>query len=486
MQIKEQSRWPVAAFVPLLAGWLWILLSAAYGFGALIAALFPATFLLATGFSLLLWSGSRKIPQFMAFGGLFSAILALVAIIWLGIVAAIPLFILGAASYVVAGYVGIAQEPLPEGAPHPEVTPGLAAKAALDENLLAWFTTIARIPAGETARRIVSEVAALERYIADTGDRPDPFFPPPPVLSDVETRPGRWGKYTFERLQFSSDYAPPAEMPGAQRWHAFVRNRTAHAWMLRHPGAPRPWVIGIHGYRMGLPMLDLALFRPDWLHQTLGFNMLIPVLPLHGPRRAGVFSGDFYMDGDVLNIIHAEAQAMWDIRRLLGWLRHTQGAARIGVLGYSLGGYNAALLATVEADLDCVIAGIPATDLPSLLWRHIPEIQARQLASLGVDRESVAHACRHVSPLEAPCRVAWSDRFLFAGTVDRIVPPGQVLALWHHWQQPVISWYSGAHLTFRGRPEVRHLITKALTTRLSESSIDTPDGISGRADGTIA
>lgn len=466
MRIKEQARWQSAAFIPLGAGALWILLSAGHGVAALLVALIPGAVLLATGGSLLLWAGSLKIPQFMALGGLVSAGLAVIATIWLGMADALLLLILGAFTFVVAGRVGLGQESLPDGGPEPAITPSLAAKAALDDALLAYFTTIAHVPTGDAARRVAGEVDSLLDSTTAAAEDPNRFLPQPPALVDVDISPGRWGRHTFERLHFDSHYVPPEGSPGAQRWESYAANHTAHAWMLRHSGAPRPWLVGIHGYRMGWPLLDLALFRPDWLHQTLGFNVLIPVLPLHGPRRAGLLSGDFYMDGDILNLVQAQSQAMWDIRRLIDWLRNTQHAPRIGVLGYSLGGYNAALLASVEAGLDCVIAGIPASDLARLQWRHMPEMPLRYLASLGTDRARVEHAYRRISPLTAPCRVPWAGRFIFAGQVDRLAPPQQVLALWKHWQEPVTCWYPGGHLTFRGRDEVTRFVAKALSSRL--------------------
>ena len=57
------------------------------------------------------------------------------------------------------------------------------------------------------------------------------------------------------------------------------------------------------------------------------------------------------------------------MRRLISWLQ-TQDAPGIGVLGLSLGGYNTALLASVQPGLACAIAGIPATDFSRLLFEH--------------------------------------------------------------------------------------------------------------------
>jgi len=165
--------------------------------------------------------------------------------------------------------------------------------------------------------------------------------------------------------------------------------------------------------------------------------------------------------GDALNTVHAMAQAMWDLRRILGWIR-TQDPAGVGAYGLSLGGYTVSLLATLEADLDCVIAGIAPSDFVELGRRHThPLISA--LARYGAPPEHEARSTlRVISPLAAPARVPWANRYVFGGLADRMVPRRQVRALWEHWGRPRLAWYNGSHLSFRGEREVRALLREAL------------------------
>jgi hypothetical protein len=191
-------------------------------------------------------------------------------------------------------------------------------------------------------------------------------------------------------------------------------------------------------------------------------NLLVPTLPLHGPRKSGRRSGDGFFSGDPLDAVHAEAHAMWDLRRLLGWLREDQEATQIGVMGFSLGGYNTALLASLDEGLACAIAGIPVTDFVRTYYRHLPPLQLDSALRSGLAEPDLRDILRVVSPLALEPRVARERRWIFGGVADRLVPADQVRDLWKHWEKPRIAWYPGSHLTFRLHPNVPQLVLTAL------------------------
>ena len=176
-------------------------------------------------------------------------------------------------------------------------------------------------------------------------------------------------RHTYERVEFDSEYEPHPGEPGRARWLGYTANRGARAWMLRHD-EPRPWLICVHGAMMGRPNLDLSLFRTRWLHEDLGLNVLLPVLPLHGPRRGDLPRDTMFPGEDVLDNVHGAAQSVWDIRRLVSWIRTQDPAARIGVTGVSLGGYVTSLVASLEDGLACAIVGVPVVDLVDLIGYH--------------------------------------------------------------------------------------------------------------------
>jgi hypothetical protein len=338
-----------------------------------------------------------------------------------------------------------------------------SAKAALDEALIGWFLLLAKIPEGETAEQMCEASLELEKTLESRGwlDRPATFHRAPPPPDDAELRDAHAAGIRYQRLTFSSGFVPESALPGAAEWAALGANRECHAHVFRHPQPGRPWLLGIHGYRMGVPFLDLGLFPPGAYHRHYGLNLVLPALPLHGPRRVGRRSGDRFLDGDLLDLIHAEAQALWDLRRTIAWIRAQEPEARIGVLGYSLGGYNTALLAAHEPGLDFAVAGIPVSDFARVLWSHIPTPSRRYFESRGLSAARYERVLRVISPLAASPKLPASRLHIFAGSADRVVLPEQPLALAVHWGRPV-HWYGGGHLTFRGENLVGRVIRDAM------------------------
>ena len=311
--------------------------------------------------------------------------------------------------------------------------------------------------------RLRAEVQAARELYKDRGwlEKPLSYHVTPPPLTDPDIVRRRVRGMDYEHLRFASGFEPRAEEPRREMWLSGEANRTAHAWALRHADPSRPWLVCIHGYQMGDALIDLSAFEAGRLHKAYGMNLLFPVLPLHGPRKIGRRSGDGYLAGEPLDTVHAVANAMWDLRRLLSWIR-AQGGTKIGVHGLSLGGFHTALLACLDDGLACAIPGIPLADVTRVVWRHGPPLRIRHFERNGVVHEAVSEVLRVVSPLALEPRVPKERRYLYAAVADRLVPADQVYDLWRHWDEPEIVWYQGGHVTFRFHPEVRRLVDRAL------------------------
>lgn len=461
--MHAQPRWRLCALVPLVTGLAWLFLAAAHGVVLALVACLPGVPLLATATALLLWPGDRQITHLLALSALVSLCVALFGAWWLGW-ASLGLLAGGALSFLIAGRAAVRQATLPADVPLPPLSIGVCLKAATDEALLGLFIGFARLPRGATLARDAQELATLNaQAAARDGQGPGaalhrtPEAPTDFTLTEKQSQGCR-----FQWLRFDSGFEPDDGLPGAARWRAHRPNQRMAARIFEHPGEPRPWLICIHGYRMGLDRLDLSLFRANRLHHTLGLNVAMPILPLHGARSIARVTGGHYLDGPLADLVHAPAQGLWDMRRLKAWIAARQPEVPIGALGYSLGGYHAALLAAFEADLACVIAGIPLTDIAAALWQHMPALQLRYMEASGVTEAGLRAALTPVSPLHLTPVVAHERRYIFAATADQLVDPAQPYRLWQHWQQPAMRWYNGSHLSVRREAELLTFVEEAL------------------------
>ena len=449
----------------ILAGVGLVWLSVAMGGGAVsfLLAIVPGGLLLASGIACLSMGDDPRSRQLGALGGVLGILLALPLLFVQGFGTGLMLGSLAAVAFVAEGWISMRRTPAFGDVPEAAQRARYAAEIAGDDAILGWMVQSLKAPGAEDSLRSVREIEQARALIADRGwlEKPAEYHESPPPPDDALPVPASFRGLGYEQLRFTSGYAPRAEEPGRDRWLSRTGNRTAHAWILRHEGEPRPWLVCIHGYQMGVPWMDFPAFDVKALHQGRGLNVALPVLPLHGPRKPGRISGEHYMGGEFLDTVHAEAQAMWDIRRLLSWIRAERGET-IGVYGLSLGGYNSSLLASLDADLACAIAGIPATDFARLIWHHGP---ARQLVAgfeAGIDRATIDEVLSIVSPLGLAPKVPHEHRAIFGAIGDQLVPADQVRDLWRHWDRPQIAWYEGAHMSFMLHGQVRGLLNRTL------------------------
>ena len=356
----------------------------------------------------------------------------------------------------------------------PALSFGFVAGVAMDETLLAMAMTPNRFPRRADYTRVAEELAEARRMYSRRGwlARPGTYHrtPPPLTVSEVELSRGWATGQPYERVSWESHFEPRPEEPGGERWTNYEPNRRAVATVVRNGDDARPWVVGVHGFCMGYPFMDFVGLQASLLHRRLGFNLALPVLPLHGPRKVTRVSGEPFLSFDLMNTVHGLAQSVWDIRRLLTWLR-AQGATSVALYGVSLGAYVVALLAGLE-EADAVVAGIPVVDIPRLFHQHSPvHIRARSIEHhiMGGTAEDVFKV---VSPLAFAPKVPRQRRFLYAGYGDRLALPDQARQLWQHWGEPRIGWYPGNHVGYLWSRQVARFLAESLTTSKPPSEKD--------------
>lgn len=351
--------------------------------------------------------------------------------------------------------------------PPVEPTPGAVWKWLIDEWSIQMELAAGRLRIPDTTfrRRLRSELEEAWELYDRKGwlDDPRTYHQDPPPLTEVSTASGIALGMRYEHVRFDSGYEPWPGEPGRDRWLDYRPVQTGHAWMVRHDGPPRPWLVLVNGYRTGDPTIDLGTFDARRLHHHHGLNVMAVVLPLHGPRAIDRNGGRVLYSG-AMNTIHTVAQGAWDIRRLIGWIRADQQAPAVGITGISLGGYMSTLVAGLEPDLACVIAGVPEADLVRGMRRQFDPLLPPYYEQWGLSWAPLERLFRAVSPMALPCLVPKEHRYIYAGLLDRWVRPGNVKDLWEHWDRPSIHWYRGSHLSFPFERSVRRFVDDALTS----------------------
>ena len=310
-------------------------------------------------------------------------------------------------------YLGQAPDELPIARP----TIALAAQAFRDEVVLMGLKARRPVSRPDVFERITREVAAALEFYGDRGwlDNPKRFFAAPPPLPDVTVRKVKGRKRSFYRMSFDSGYTAAAGRTGCATVAELHRKQPRVRAV-----APPPATAALAGVcawdgngpgRNGsrsVPRLEVA--RRAWTERR---HAGAPDARPPGPRPAegrGV-SGRGHPRRRA-----CDGQAVWDVRRLLSWIRRQEPESQIGLNGLSLGGYIAALVASLETGLTCAILGVPVADLVGLLGRHSglgrddPRRQTMELA------EPIG---RMTSPLSLAPLVPMRGRFIYAGVADQ-------------------------------------------------------------------
>jgi hypothetical protein len=353
--------------------------------------------------------------------------------------------------------------------------PGLAAAVAADEALLLAWDWNGGIGLPGNPAWLAERIRAAAERNRERGwlDEPERAHPLPPALEkpslarDTLRRSG-----SVEHLRFESEFEP-FEPEVRDAFLAERANRTAHAWLWRHEGRPRPTVVCLHGYTSGRAAQDAGAFDVATLHREVGLDVVLYTLPLHGLRASSRSSGRGFLGGDPLLTNAAFAQAVWDLRRLTGWLR-TEGAPLVAVQGGSLGGYTAALYASLDPRLACVVARVPAVRFARLVWSELDGERRRALEAAGASEALLDEAWASHAVLRHRPRVAKENRLIVAGAADRVCTPEDVRALHEHWDRPELHWFAGSHLVPIGRGALRLRIANFLRQRLHEPTPETP------------
>ena len=199
------------------------------------------------------------------------------------------------------------------------------------------------------------------------------------------------------------------------------RERVPAVWLEPAAAAASPAALLLHGFSSSKEQMAQAIGRALLAR---GVASLALDLPFHGERQGA----DREIPRNPLALVGAWKTAIAESRAAVTWLGAQPGidAARIGVVGYSLGGFLALMTAAEEERLR-VVALAAAGDLP--------------------DQTPYATLVRGlVDPLRAASRLDGRPLLLVNGRRDRTTRPAQAERLFAAAPEPkTITWYDGGH-----------------------------------------
>jgi pimeloyl-ACP methyl ester carboxylesterase len=246
-------------------------------------------------------------------------------------------------------------------------------------------------------------------------------------------------------------------LPELAESYAKTANQVALARLISRR-EPRPIAILVHGYLMG----QLAVDERVWPIRALdaqGVDSALYVLPFHGRRADPARSGRPEFPGrDPRFASEGFRQAVTEIRELAGLLRR-RGHPAVGIMGMSLGGYTAALAATVDSGFDFLVPIIPLASLADFAREQgdlpeAPEPRARE-------HELLERVYRHVSPVGRVPLILPERVLVIGAKADRITPFSHARRLASHFRAPLVAWHGG-HLWQLGRDQAFERIGELL------------------------
>jgi pimeloyl-ACP methyl ester carboxylesterase len=229
-----------------------------------------------------------------------------------------------------------------------------------------------------------------------------------------------------------------------------TENQTAHARWFRHSGPSRPCVVLIHGYIGGNYLLEERIWPVKRLFQS-GLDVVLTILPLHGPRRAQArgYLPPAFPSSDPRFTIEGFRQLVFDHRALFDHLQRC-GVRDLGVMGMSLGGYSAALLATLERALRFAVFMVPLAAIEDFAYKNGRMVghAAEQIAQ----HEALQRAHRVVSPFARAPQLPAARVVCVAGESDLVTGVEPARKLSQHFGGQ-LSLFHGGHLLHAGREE---------------------------------
>lgn len=318
----------------------------------------------------------------------------------------------------------------------------------------------------------IAEIYARPELIAD----PSTFFQPAtPITPSIKRVRGYGKRGEVLDLSWRSDYQPLWGQPGFMpdltvpgldskrsvraKYLSEELNLMAHARWFRHLDGVRPAVMILHGYLAGELNIEEQVW-PTRAFFDLGYDVIFTVLPFHGARKSRLLAPPRFPASDPRFTIEGFRHLVFDHVSLADYMLAGR-VQSLGVMGMSLGGYGASLLATVDPRWSFAVPVVPLSCTAQFAFdtgRFVgsPQEQALQQQALTI-------AQRAVSPLERPAQIGSGRIVVVAGASDHVTGLPHAERLAQHFESDLLTFEGGHLLQFGLREAMRDAFQKVRT-----------------------
>lgn len=263
------------------------------------------------------------------------------------------------------------------------------------------------------------------------------LFPSPPPIPLDYIRGAAWEQRgRIWRRDFTFPSAVAAEHEHSRRviTQTYANDRALHF----------PAVIVLHGWMTPTMIPYRPFFRAI---VEAGASAYLLELPYHLRRTPpGFVSGELFFTADFEKSWTAMQQAVADVRQLIHYLREA-GAPVIGVLGFSLGAWISAIVASCESELDFALFAMLPACINDLVWQtRLGKPWRRHFETAGLNAAATAPLYQLIDPVNLKPLLPPERRELFVAALDHFMPARHTQMLRDAWQQPQLHVYSSGHI----------------------------------------
>lgn len=229
----------------------------------------------------------------------------------------------------------------------------------------------------------------------------------------------------------------------------------------------RPAIILLHGgrriqsssgsvsYRFAYPLIARRCTRA-------GFNAVTMEAPYHFQRQQ--HQSGAVGQPDILRSAEAAAQAIAEIRALIGWLLE-RGCPAVALWGVSMGGWHTGLTACHDARLAAVVMTVPVVHsnpgfAERIIWRSVRE-RFRRERQMGEKLDITPFNLTFARPV-----IPAENILLIGGIHDLVCPMESIEELCQRWMQPDLWRLPHGHNSLMFMPGLTSRVLRWLAPRL--------------------